>query len=67
MDQSSCLRKQVFAVAVAFTLGHPRQLLNRDREGRACRSFDLSAVAGVALELDVSDAAQSTMSMVGVV
>src|SRR5215813_10271835 len=48
MDQSSCVREQVFAVAVAFTLGHLRQLLNRDPEVRARRSVDLSAVAGLA-------------------
>src|SRR6516165_7813614 len=57
MDQSSCVREQVFAVAVAFTLGHPRRLLNRDPEGRACH-FDLSA-AGLAFGSAFSDAAQA--------
>src|SRR4029450_1315490 len=59
MDQSSCVREQVFALAVALTLGHPRQLLTRDPEGRACRSVDLSAVAGLAFGSDFSDAAQA--------
>src|SRR5215831_14735469 len=47
MDQPSYAREHVFAVAVALTIGYPRGLLNRDPEGWACPSLDLSAVAGL--------------------
>src|SRR5262249_23160385 len=56
MDQSSCVREQVFPVTVAFTLGYPRRLLNRYREGRVCPRVDLSAVARLAFGSGFSDA-----------
>src|SRR5215813_954628 len=53
MNQSSCVLEQ------EVTLGHPRRLLNRDLEGRACGTLDLSAVAGLASESDFRDAAHA--------